>query len=58
MPSVILLLIDNSFLISFYFIAATDFLTVEFAFDSLSDPVLSGVPEPIHLSGDVFGELG
>ena len=36
---------------------ATDLLTVEFALDVRCDPQLGGVPEAIHLSGEVFGEL-
>jgi hypothetical protein len=33
-------------------------LTVEFALDVRSDPEFGAVPEAIHLSGEVLGELG
>ena len=39
-------------------VPALDPLTVEFALDVRSDPQFSGVPEAIHFSGEVFGELG
>ena len=39
-------------------ISATDFLTIEFALDPWRDPEFSDVPEAIHFSGEVFGELG
>ena len=38
-------------------ISATDFLPIEFALDVWCDPEFSGVPEAIHLTGEVFGEL-
>ena len=46
--------------LSFYFhpIPASDSLTVEFALDVRRDPEFGGVPEVIHLSGEVLGELG
>ena len=38
-------------------IAAADPLTIEFALDVWCDPQFSGVPEAVHLTGEVFGEL-
>ena len=36
---------------------AMDLLTVEFALEVWCDPQLSGFPEAIHFSGEVFREL-
>ena len=37
---------------------AADPLTVEFALELRCDPQFSCVPDAIHFSGEVFGELG
>ena len=49
--------LDN-FLGPFGPIPATDPLAVELALDVRRDPQLCGVPEAIHFSGEVLGELG
>ena len=38
-------------------VPAADPLAVEFALDVGCDPQLSAVPEAVHLTGEVFGEL-
>ena len=38
-------------------IPALDPLAVEFAFEVWRDPEFCSIPETIHLSGEVFGEL-
>ena len=38
-------------------IPASDPLAVEFVLDMRSDPKFSGVPEAVHLAGEVLGEL-
>ena len=48
----------GSFSASLHPITAADLLTIEFALEARCDPQLSGVPEAIHLTGEVFGELG
>ena len=39
-------------------LAAADPLTVEFALEVRRDSQFSGLPEALHLTGEVFGELG
>ena len=39
-------------------VPAADLLAIKFALDMRCDPKFSGLPEPIHLKGEVFGELG
>ena len=39
-------------------ISASNLLTLKFALDPWRDPKLCGVPEAIHLAGEMFGELG
>ena len=41
-----------------YSISASNLLTIKFALDVRCDLKFSGLPEPIHLKGEVFGELG
>ena len=38
-------------------IAASDLLTIEFALDVRSDHEFGGIPEAIHLTAEVFGDL-
>ena len=39
-------------------IPTADFLAIKFALDERCDPQFSRVPETLHLTGEVFGELG
>ena len=39
-------------------ISASNLLTLKFALDVRCDPQFSALPEVIHFSGEVFGELG
>ena len=48
----------SAFSVPLHPLAASNLLTVEFPLDVRCDPKLCGVPEAIHLTGEVFGELG
>ena len=49
---------DHLCLVHLHYIAAADPLTVKFLLDARCDLELCCVPEAIHLTGEVFGELG
>ena len=49
---------DQLCLVPLNHIAAADPLTVKFLPDARSDPKFRFIPEAIHFSGEVFGELG
>ena len=55
--SILLVNLDN-FLGPFGPVPALDPLAVELALDVRCDPQLCGVPEAIHFSSEVLGELG
>ena len=52
------LVLSERSLVPLHPIPATNPLAVELALDVRCDPQLCGVPEAVHLTGEVLGELG